>query len=816
MAKKQIPLITVGQPMTMVSSRPAMTLGATEFPDLTNVRNRYGSLVVRPSSELWDFTGLPADPEVVAAWSGTWYGDTYVIICVRNGTAIDIYDSPDALAFTLRGQAAADTNIYPDTNLSYAEYQANGITFIPINDTINGQGVLISDGTTVLLWTVATYRVREITAFGGTMPLDCIITGSPYFLWNGAALADISAVDTGTTFTYSEPGGAQVVIANPQVNNDDLEFTFTTTVSSALGKQLFLLTAQTDTTNTIFASCKVEVYNGTTYYTVYDPSSTDYNDPTVEVFADDGDIGSKSILYTWGLTNSANTLSGSISKVKFTYKGTTDKFASATIQILAAGIGALGIAGTPNYGVTYASNINWCETGLAVLDSAKASGVLTAMLTTTGTKYFKFPISTALRFFWYVKPIPFSGGNAYYNGIYLYRKDEGSSDYLYCASAGITDWTGHAGIPADTWVSVGTGIITDNIDENSLDPDRVAPSAFNGVIPGFNCGISANDRTIIGDDTQYRFSEYRYPLRFSDIINPANFDRSSGGFKFTSEMPKAFTKLPSGANVQEVGMFTDKAFYSIAGIDAYSLMRPSLLSQYGTLSPKSVVTRRGDTFLLDDARFISQFPPNQTIRQRSMDVKNILDGIDTARLPYVNSAVFNDRFYMFYTQEGQTVNNTAFVYDLTNGSIVRETYGTVRGVLCTFEFEGHFIGCLSDGTAIEFESGVTGTVGSCSIVTRELTSFQETWMANRQIVYTSDSDSTPVMSWINYPAGDTVTSNLDIESDAGNVRTTRKTALGVGARGKSIQFSMTGTLKSGTEIFSWQVETEDRVSQSDV
>lgn len=816
MPKPLTTLFKAGQFSTMVSSRPANTLKPDEFPDITNFRNRYGSLVVRPGFGAWTFTGLPATPEFCAAWSGTWYGDTYVILAIKSGTDINIYDSADGLAFTLRGKAAADTGIFPNTNLSYSEWQANGITFVPVNDTVQTQGVLISDGQTVLLWTptLTTLRVRKISAFTGTMPLDSIITGSPYFLWNGASLATISEADTGTTFTPSEPGGVQVVIANPQVNNDDLTFTFTSTVSTALGKQLFFLFAQTDTTCTIFASCKVEVYNGTTWFTVFDPSSTDYNDPTVEILDDDYGIGSKAVLYTWGLTNGANTISGSISDVKFTYKGTTDKFAAATLQLLAAGLGALGIAGTPNYGVTYASTYNWCETGLSVLDSAKATGIQTAMLMTTGTKYFKFPVSSILRLKWNVKPIPYPSPTIY-NQTYLYRKDEGSSEYLYCANTTVSDWTGHAGIPADTWVEQGDGVILDNVDENALDPERVAPSVYNGVIPGFTCGISANDRTIIGDDNEYRFSEYRFPLRFASIINPDNFDRSSGGFKFANELPKAFTKLPSGANVQEVGMFTDSAFYSISGIDAYSLMRPSLLSQVGTLSPKSVVTRRGDTFMLDDARNITQFPINPTVRRRSDDVKNVLEGITSARLPYVNSAVLNDRFYLFYTQSGQSVNNTAFVIDLMNGSIVRETYGTDRGVVCTFMFEGNLIACLADGTAFEVEGGGSGTVGSCSLVSRELTSTEATWAAERQHVYSNDNESTPTMSWINYPAGDTVTATLDLDPATGNVRADRYTALGKGARGKSIQFSITGTLDSGTEIYDWQVETSDRVSQAD-
>jgi hypothetical protein len=199
-----------------------------------------------------------------------------------------------------------------------------------------------------------------------------------------------------------------------------------------------------------------------------------------------------------------------------------------------------------------------------------------------------------------------------------------------------------------------------------------------------------------------------------------------------------------------------------------------------------------------------------------MDVKNILEGIPAARIPFVNSAVFNDRFYLFYTQEGRTVNDYSFVLDLMTGTIAREFYGDGKGVVTTFQFEGNFIGCLSDGTAIEFEASPTGSVSGCSVLTREINAMNDTWMAGRQVVYCSDSASTPNAVWNNYPEGDNVTSAIDLNADGSNVRTNRYTALGKGIRGKSVQLGLSGTILGGTKIYQWQVETEDRVSGADV
>lgn len=818
-SKQKIPLFVPGQGATMVTDRPAMTLKQGEFADLTNFRCRDGALKVRPATATWTFTGLPGTPEFCASWSGTWFGDTYVILCIKNGTAVDIYDSPDGLAFTKRSGVAADTGIFPNSSLTYANWQANNITFVPIRNADTTQGVLISDGVDTVLWcpALSTLRVRTIDAFAGEQPKDCSMTGAPYFLWDGDDLADINGTGS-ATFTYSEASGyVSVAVANPQVNGNQLELEFTNTVSVTFGSQLFLLVAQTDITCKIFESCKVEVYNGTSYFTVFDPASTDNNDPSVEVLDDDYGIGSQSILYTWGLANSLNTITGSLSRIRFTYTGTTDKYTAATIQVLAAGLGALGVPGTPDYGVTYYSSWNFCESAFTVLDSAKASGVLTAMLGATGTgkKYFKFPISDVLRLAWSVKPIP-NITPSIYNGIYLYRRDPGSNLYLYCANTAISDWTGHAGVPADTWVSVGTGVVLDNTDETALNPELPAPSAYNETIGGFTCGTVANDRVIVGSSTGYRFSEFKFPLRYSQVIDPDNFDRSSGGFTFPSEVAKSITVFPTSSMIQQVGIFTDQSLYMLSGLDAYALLRPGLVSRYGTKSGKSLAVRRGDTFILDDALHISQFPSNQTTRARSMDVKNVLEGIPAARLPFVVGTVFGERFYLFYTPSGGTINNYAFVLDLMMGTIAREYYGATKGVVTTFQFEGAFVGCLSDGTAFEFEASATGSVDGCSVLSREITAAFDTWSAARQVIYCSDSASSPNAVWNNYPDGQTVTSVIDLNAAGSDVRTNRYTALGKGIRGKSVQLGISGTILGGTEIYSWQVETEDRVSGADV
>jgi hypothetical protein len=302
-------------------------------------------------------------------------------------------------------------------------------------------------------------------------------------------------------------------------------------------------------------------------------------------------------------------------------------------------------------------------------------------------------------------------------------------------------------------------------------------------------------------------------MRFSLGVRLDDRPNTAGGYKFASENPQGFAPFLGDLNLDRIAMFTDKGAYSIAGFDAFSLMRPARISQFGTNSPRTVVTRRNSIFLLDDARHIRNIPDQSGLESRSHDVKDILDTIPTSAITKAWGAIYDDRYHLFYTKSGDTTNKYSFVVDLISGSVVQDSYGT--GTVCTFLFGGKLIGVRSDGTGTQIEAGTSDV--TISVTSREIVTNGDSWLMERQRIY-ADSAATKSLSlsWTGYPIGNQVTSSLPLDPVGGSVRVDVSTPLGKGMSGRSILASFTGTVPSGKRIYEWEFETESRVSRGTV
>jgi hypothetical protein len=304
-------------------------------------------------------------------------------------------------------------------------------------------------------------------------------------------------------------------------------------------------------------------------------------------------------------------------------------------------------------------------------------------------------------------------------------------------------------------------------------------------------------------------------MRFAKAVDVNAYDRSAGGYKFASETPKSFFALIGDANLDRVALTTDKATYSISGLDTYSLMRPGRISQFGSASPKTFSTRREFTYWLDDARRIHSYPSNPELDRLSINVKDILDGISTANGKLACSAVFDDRYYMFYAPSGQSVNNAAIVVDLISGTLTRDTY-TV-GVASAIVNGSRLLAFMSDGTMRQLESSTPATVTGVSVVSRELGTANDSWMAGRQRIYSDGAAATTAtLTWTPYKVGaaGAKTTTMSLAPSAGETRTDTLCALGTGVKGRSIQMEFSGNMPSGTKFYAWQVEADGRVQEA--
>ncbi|MEI8282304.1 MAG: hypothetical protein WCG75_07860, partial [Armatimonadota bacterium] len=562
-SKQRVTLLKTGQYPTMVSSRPAQSLAPNQFPLLQNVRTRFGVLEAKKSETSWTFTGLPSTPTIYGAWSGTINSVEYALLAVKNGSSVDIYDSTDGIAWTVRGQASPSSGIYTSSDLFDTSCIKNGVTFQPVNDPWVGEGVLISDGAKILMYcpNTSTLRVRPVTQFSPPVGYakDCSITGNfGRNLYDASYAASLTGSTAGGTFTFVGPtssAAAQVNIAATQATYQTLTLNFTSAINSTNGRQFAMLMSTPDADCDIFRNCKVELYVGATPYTIHDPAGTDYNECSLENFTDPNvtytttpnSVTQKTLqLYVWNIQN--DSYSGDVTKVVFTYKGATNRYKATSLEILSAGISGTSVAGIPNYAVSYVDTGTGAESSSVVLNSERASGALVTYLTATGNKYFPFPLSYSLRMNWSIKVSPTVPPTSY-NALFLYRKDPGSSGYFYVSGSAVSTaaWTGSAGFPTpNIWVSLAPYSLTDTRDETGLDPERPAPTAYNtvptisGSAIGFTCAAFANNRLFVGSPGQYQFSEYRFPLRFSLGVRLDDSPLTAGGFKFANENPQAF------------------------------------------------------------------------------------------------------------------------------------------------------------------------------------------------------------------------------------------------------------------------------------
>jgi hypothetical protein len=807
--KKTIPLYQAGMPSTMVSSRPAMTLGPTEFADLTNVRNRYGVLEARKSDEAWSTTGLPTPTVFYGAWSGTIGGVEYALSAVKNETAVDIYDSADGHAWTNRSQSSG---AYGNTKLDATKAEAVGITFQPIHDPVLKEAVLISDGSKTLIWQPTAYnsqRLKLVKSFDNLLSNQNnfrIVKGFPQsqppFYFTGS--------DTGTAFTYV--AGPTVVVNNPQGTADSgfatnyFEIEIPGGLDSLFGNQIGILVKVPSLGYDVLSSCALRIQNDTGTVVVYDP--TDNDGPgslTVEQFEDLPDLNADCLLYTYALPATA----GILRKLRFGYQGTSTQFTADSIVILALVLGGTGPASIPNYAVTYFNSATGVESPPIVLDSSTATGqtlwnLFASSLYLGMTYSTPFPHSSVLKGNWTIAD--YSGRIVDgFDKLNLYRKDAGSSEYLFTSSRTNLTYSGSWGFVVSNYADV-----DDTKDETGLDSERPSPSVYNIAPPGFSCSAFANGRLFVGSKSEYQFSEYRFPMRCALSVDVDAFDRSGGGFRFASENPKAFFYLSGDANLDRIAIATDKATYSISGLDAYSIMRPGRISQFGTFSPKSFGTRRDVTFFLDDARHLRVVPGGDDLDKNSFAVKNILDGISTDRIGKTVGATFDDRYYLFYTPSDGDKNKHAFVFDLLSGTLTKDDYLDI-GVNAAVTFKSKLLGFMSDGNIRQLETGTSNV--TINISSREIGTDGDSWQAGRQRVYCDDTNSSVTLKWTGFKSGEFITDTISTNADGTDVRTDRLTSLGKSMRARSIQFAINGTVPGGTKFYHWSVEQEDRVSE---
>lgn len=290
----------------------------------------------------------------------------------------------------------------------------------------------------------------------------------------------------------------------------------------------------------------------------------------------------------------------------------------------------------------------------------------------------------------------------------LYRRDVGSTNYYLIKSISFGSW--NDGAFPNAWcykgpqlspsvpATVGTALPPNmnngrylNTNTDTFDYSQLAPDDLYTTIPtGFAMTV-ANNRFVVGSGTNgvypnVQTSEGNNPFRFRQLsdVSAANSYRSPSFFTLQGENIQAFaTVASSGLGTSIIYVFTQKAIYVMGGFDSISLTNATLRYQMGTLSPSSVVQRKGYIYWLNEEGQVCRLDnvtPSYLMATPVFIGRKVIDdrtrAISASRLANVRGLAVYERYYLFYTPSGSVSNTRALVWDEVTEGWVEDTLPT--------------------------------------------------------------------------------------------------------------------------------------------
>jgi hypothetical protein len=298
----------------------------------------------------------------------------------------------------------------------------------------------------------------------------------------------------------------------------------------------------------------------------------------------------------------------------------------------------------------------------------------------------------------------------------VYRKDFGSTDYLYAFSVPVGTFGGGA------FVSMpGRGTLSyqpDTVETLSLEATRYGPDAYAEPVPTGTAVISANGRLHVGGEGWFAVSEQGEPLRFRSVLAVKNgipVSRSSVRGDLPGERVQGYAAVAGSAlAASTVVMWTTSATYLIGGYDGYSLGQPTRLAQVGCIAPRSIRAYKDLVYWLDDRRQIrrlafSSYGPEafQAISRSRVDDRTKGMSLADAALAVGGSA--DDGFYLFGRWAGRTLADSALYWDENVNGFVEDR--VTVGVADSARSIGRVVFQAHDGTVrVHADAAGTGTV----------------------------------------------------------------------------------------------------------
>ena len=635
-------------------------------------------------------------------WTVVNLNDTeYMVVAIRDSGTTKVYVSSSTTTTPSFTEITGTAGTYPDTRLSLDGDVCFASIRNPLNagDAYAGYDMLVfSNGAEVIL-----YNPRD---GGGSIPItaayapgESVIKQSAGFTryLNMAAANVTSSSSDGDVSHNNDQAHPTTLGLTPyasfstavEVDSTDwAKFAFTTGDVLCEGRDLVIVY---DTVN--FAdpwSClKIEVsVDDATYYTLYTPG-TDPLPPIVDC--------SKSFLQAaFKIDHTVISSSLTVKYVKFTWVAAQAPTTNPADIYFMAFLGGGMMRGNWTLGAAYGNYI-WLGQGYVAEDregrNLKMMGLQDArndvqvevspLMHYAHYLEFKAPTQTYL-----------DKGSPY---LAIFGTQSDTADLLYLQAVTLATYSGGW----NSTYTIGANVTSTVNVEAPLSTKRM-PDGLNEVIPPCKSMIAASGRLFCGRGLSYNatrdsdimFSEQDNPFNFRAIVGVLSDgtvdERSGGAMFFGGEQVQGMGRVSNPIqDTDTVIVVTDNGASMLGGRLTTALTRPIRVSNYGTLSPRSVVTYKNAVFWFDTDRQVRIFTEGKPASISRDKIDDVLLGVSASRLAYVSAHCRNDFLYLAYSPSGGSTNSQVAVYDMIHQTWVIDepTYSTTFGGFFTFNGE---------------------------------------------------------------------------------------------------------------------------------
>jgi hypothetical protein len=678
MRKRQTLIYPDSHPVRgMRSSVNPAALPSGLWKTLKNVRTTKFNVTSR-----WGCDRIASAPEANAAFRGSWNGyidGNYVILAAfRVGSETKIYSltSAGTVWTELSSGSGATARFATDGWIQFGAGTDPGYNhaehYFP---TDSGQAtgarremVLCGNGTDepgAVYYSSGFAFVRIADTLHATTPLSAKVEVIPqgfYYVSQADGIATHTFANSGANLTMASSGSSPNTVILMTFNaaaaaGDTSRVVFGGLLSGfewgyaagtppdfTYAKHLHILLEDT-ITDPITDYLLVEAYDGTNYYTVYDPTAVNSLQPIYTAAASGVYLASLPI---------SNTAAVDVTGFRFTVKKIPAANRTANIRNIMVG-------GMVDAAALYRST---SADGTTRVESRAVAPLIVKnqLATIFGGKRdstVRIPMPEGTYWANYQAIIGRVDTNKYH---FLYRKDPEDEDFFLCSNLTTAGATHCA--------------------EADKDYARKAPSEYTVRPPKASAWCGNNNRVFVGgisgDTGRVMASVEGYPTRFESLSRDSDADGaidddSGANVNYAGEQVKRIVPLPGSlVGISPIATFTNRNVWRQEGIDALSLSRPTLLTPHGTLYPFSIAVQKGNVYWLD-----SEKQPRVLIGgmdSEPLGIWKIEDQLIDNVVTNCTGAVYKEAYKLAFAASGATTNKYVLNYEERLGEWVLDEY----------------------------------------------------------------------------------------------------------------------------------------------